>query len=168
MSVPARSGTYWSASALVRVNRGSMWMTSRAARLGLHHPLEPDRMGLGHVRAHDDDAVGVGQVLLVVRGAAATERGSQTGNRGGVSNTGLVLDLDRAQRGEQLLDQVVLLVVQRRAAEAGEAHGAAQLVALARRASCQPLRRASSTRSATMSIAVSRSSSCHSVAYGGR
>ena len=29
----------------------------RAAGLGLHHPLEPDRMGLGHVRAHDDDAV---------------------------------------------------------------------------------------------------------------
>jgi len=33
---------------------------------------------------------------------------------------------------------------------------------------CQPLLRASSTRSATMSIALSRSSSCHSVAYGGR
>ena len=27
MSEPTRSGTYWSASALVRVNRGSMWMT---------------------------------------------------------------------------------------------------------------------------------------------
>ena len=27
MSLPARSGTCWSASALVRVNRGSMWMT---------------------------------------------------------------------------------------------------------------------------------------------
>jgi hypothetical protein len=44
-----------------------------AASLGLHHPLEPDRMGLGHVRAHDDDAVGVGQVLLVVGGAATPE-----------------------------------------------------------------------------------------------
>jgi hypothetical protein len=43
------------------------------ARLGLHHPLEADRMGLGHVRAHDDDAVGIGQVLLVVRRATATE-----------------------------------------------------------------------------------------------
>ena len=31
MSVPARSATCWSASALVRVNRGSMWNT-RAPR----------------------------------------------------------------------------------------------------------------------------------------
>jgi hypothetical protein len=166
MSLPARSGTYWSASALVRVNRGSMWMT-RAPRLGLHHPLEPDRVGLGHVRAHDDDAVGVGQVLLVVGGAAATERGPQTGDGGGVSNTGLVLDLHRAHRGEQLLDEVVLLVVQRRAAEAGDAHRAAQRCPVSS-VSCQPGARASSTRSATMSIAVSRSRSVHSVAYGAR
>jgi hypothetical protein len=38
-----------------------------------------------------------------------------------VSYAGLVLDLHRAHRGEELLDQVVLLVVQRRAAEVGEA-----------------------------------------------
>ena len=31
MSLPARSGTYGSATALVRVNRGSMWIT-RAPR----------------------------------------------------------------------------------------------------------------------------------------
>ena len=101
-----------------------------AARLGLHHPLEPDGMGLGHVRAHDHDAVGVDEPVRSVGGAAAPERGSQTGNGGGVSNTGLVLDLDRAQRGEQLLDQVVLFVVQRRPAEAGEPGGAAQDPAL--------------------------------------
>jgi hypothetical protein len=64
-----------------------------AARLGLHHPLEPDRMGLGHVAAHDDDEVRVDEVLLIVRRPAATEGGPQTGNRGAVSNTGLVLDL---------------------------------------------------------------------------
>src|SRR5581483_11451629 len=64
------------------------------------------------------------------RGAAATEGGTQTGHRGGVSNTGLVLDLDRAQRGEQLLDEVVLLGVQRRAAQEGEAAGAVELVAV--------------------------------------
>jgi hypothetical protein len=71
-----------------------------APRLGLHHPLEADRMGLGHVRAHDHDAVGVDQVLQVIGGAAAPERGSQTGNCGRVSNSGLVLDLDRAQGRE--------------------------------------------------------------------
>ena len=27
MSLPARIGTYWSARALVRLNRGSTWMT---------------------------------------------------------------------------------------------------------------------------------------------
>ena len=68
----------------------------RAARLGLHHPLEPDRVALGHVRALDDDAVGVLQVLQEGGGAATTERGPQTGDGGAVSNTGLVLDLDRA------------------------------------------------------------------------
>ncbi len=35
----------------------------RAALLGLHHPLEADRMALGHVRPHDQDAVGALQVL---------------------------------------------------------------------------------------------------------
>lgn len=50
-------------------------------------------MGLGHVAAHDDDEVGIDEVLLIVRRPAATEGGSQTGNRGAVSNTRLVLDL---------------------------------------------------------------------------
>jgi hypothetical protein len=44
-----------------------------AACLGLHHPLEPDRVALGHVGAFDDDAVGVLQVLLRRGGAAAPE-----------------------------------------------------------------------------------------------
>jgi hypothetical protein len=47
-----------------------------------------------------------------------------------VSNAGLVLDLDGAERGEQLLDEVVLLVVQRRAAEAGEPAGAPDLLSV--------------------------------------
>ena len=45
----------------------------RAAGLGLHHPLEPDRVTLGHVRALDQDAVGVLQVLLERGRAAAAE-----------------------------------------------------------------------------------------------
>src|SRR6185503_2344594 len=45
---------------------------------------------------------------------------------GGVSYARLVLDLHRAHRGEELLDQVVLLVVEGGAAEVGEAERAAQ------------------------------------------
>src|SRR5690606_4132829 len=77
-----------------------------------------------------DDAVSVREVLLEVGGPAATEAGPQTGDRGGVSYPGLVLDLHRAQCGEELLDEVVLLVVQGGPAEGGDAHGAAQVAAL--------------------------------------
>jgi hypothetical protein len=66
------------------------------AGFAFHHPLEAHRMGFGHVRTHDDDAVGVREVLLVVGGAATAEGRSQTGNSGGVSNARLVLDLHRA------------------------------------------------------------------------
>src|SRR5919206_453738 len=100
----------------------------RAALLGLDHPLEADRVLLGHVRAHDQDAVGVLQVLLERRGATAAERGPQTGDRGGVSYAGLVLDRHRAERREALLDQVVLLGVQRGAAEERHAQRAVERV----------------------------------------
>jgi hypothetical protein len=48
-----------------------------------------------------------------------------------VSDAGLVLDLHRAHRGEELLDQVVLLVVERRAAEVREAERAVDAPAVA-------------------------------------
>src|SRR5205823_2289975 len=56
-----------------------------APGLGLDHPLEAHRVALGHVRALDDDAVRVLEVLLEGGGAAPTERGPQTGDGGGVS-----------------------------------------------------------------------------------
>ena len=71
--MPARIGTCMSATALVRVNRGSTWITLAPRRLGLHHPLEADRVALGHVRALDEDAVGVRQILLEGGRAAASE-----------------------------------------------------------------------------------------------
>src|SRR3712207_7064031 len=86
-------------------------------------------MGLHQRRALDPDAVGVLEVLLEVGGAAAPERGPQTGDRGGVSYAGLVLDLDRAERRPELLEQVVLLVVERGAAQVGEAERAVALPA---------------------------------------
>ena len=102
----------------------------RAARLRLDHPLERDRVALGHVRTADDDAVGVNQIARKRGGPAATEASPQTGDGGGVSYPRLVLDLDRAERGPELLDEVVLLVVQRRAAEAGEAERAPDSLAV--------------------------------------
>ena len=59
MSVPARSGTCRSAIALVRVNRGSMWMIFAPRAFASIDPLEAHRVALGHVRTLDDDAVGV-------------------------------------------------------------------------------------------------------------
>src|SRR5436309_14702983 len=101
----------------------------RPAGLGLHDPLEPDRVALGHVRTLDDDAVGVLQVLLEGGGPASTERCPQTGDGGGVSYSGLVLDLYDAQGGEQLLEEVVLLVVEGGAAEVADGHRAVEDVA---------------------------------------
>jgi hypothetical protein len=63
-----------------------------AALLGLDHPLEAHRVLLGHVGAHDEDAVGVLQVLLERGGAAAPEGGPQTGDGGAMSYAGLILD----------------------------------------------------------------------------
>ena len=60
-------------SRCVRVKRGSTWMMVAPRSLGLHHPAEADRVALGHVRALDDDAVRVLQVLLEGRRAAASE-----------------------------------------------------------------------------------------------
>src|SRR5204862_197044 len=55
-------------------------------------------------------------------GPASSERCPQTGNGGRVSYARLVLDLDRTEGGVQLLHEVVLLVVEGRSSEAGDAH----------------------------------------------
>ncbi len=81
MSLPARSETCWSATALVRVNRGSMCTTFVPRALASITHWNPDRMSLGHIAAHDDDEVRIDEVLLIGRRPAATEGGPQTGNR---------------------------------------------------------------------------------------
>jgi hypothetical protein len=57
---------------------------------------------LRHIRAFDDDDVRVDQVSRIVGRSASTKRGPQTGDRRGVSNTGLIFYLDNAKRGEEL------------------------------------------------------------------
>src|SRR5213078_3278463 len=69
-------------------------------------------------------AVRVLQVLLERGRPTPAERCPQTGDGGGVSYASLVLDLERAEGRVQLLHEVVLLVVEGRSSEAGDAHGA--------------------------------------------
>ncbi len=75
----------------------------RAARLGLHHPLERDGMGLGHVRALEHDQVGVLQVTRQRAGGATAEGRAEADDRRAVADAGLVLDLHDSRRGEELL-----------------------------------------------------------------
>src|SRR4051794_14534899 len=96
----------------------------RATGLRLHHPLESHRVGLGEVAAFDDDAVGILHVHEAGGRATAAEGRSHAGDGRAVAQPGLVLHLDDAQGRPELLDEVVLLVVQRRAAEVGDAHRA--------------------------------------------
>src|SRR5579871_3803874 len=60
--------------------------------LGLHGPAETNRMGLGHVRPHEQDAVTVCEVLLIVGSRAAAKRGAQTGHRCAMSYPRLILN----------------------------------------------------------------------------
>src|SRR4029453_5998347 len=91
-----------------------------AVLLRLDDPSEPDGMRLGHRRPDDQNRVRVDEILLRRRRAAAPERGAQTGHRGAMSYPGLVADRHHPQAAaEELLDQVVLFVVERRTAEVG-------------------------------------------------
>jgi hypothetical protein len=65
----------------------------RSPLLRLHHPSKTDGVALGHVRAFNNDAIRVLKILLERAGAAPSEGGPQTGDRGGVSYTGLIFDL---------------------------------------------------------------------------
>ena len=71
----------------------------------LNHPLEADGMILRHRRSHNENGIGICQVLLCGGRTAASERGTQTGHRGAVSYTRLIAQADHAQTGgEQFLD----------------------------------------------------------------
>ena len=96
----------------------------RPPEFGLHDPLKADWMAFGHVGTFNDDAIRVLQILLKGGGAAPAKRCPQTGDGGGVSDAGLVFDLDRTEGRVQLLHEVVLLVVEGRSPKAGDAHGA--------------------------------------------
>src|SRR5438094_9708860 len=85
--------------------------------LGIHGPAERHRMALRHVRAHDDEAIGVLEIARIQGRRAATEPCPQTGDARAVSYPGLILNGDDPEPAPELLAHVVELVVERRAAE---------------------------------------------------
>ena len=101
-----------------------MWVDMndlRSKLFGLYHITEGDRMGLGHIAAHNQDAVAIDQVLWKCCGAATSKRSTQTGYSGAVSYTGLVLNRDDPQTGiEELFDDIVLFIIQCCSAKRGD------------------------------------------------
>src|SRR5690242_11165398 len=130
MSLPARIGTCRSAIALVRVYRGSTWMTLAPRSLASITHWKPtgccSAMLEPMIRMQSEFCRSCWNVVAPPR----PKRGPQTGDRGAVSYAGLVLDRHRAGRREELLDQVVLLGVQRGAAEDAEPERAVQRLAV--------------------------------------
>ena len=96
--MPARIGTCRSAIALVRVKRGSTWMTFAPRSLASITHWKPTGWHSAMFEPMITMQSEFCEVLLEGGGAAAAERGPQTGDRGGVSYAGLVLDLHRAER----------------------------------------------------------------------
>ena len=101
----------------------------RAFLAGAHDEAEADRVGLGHVGAHDEHAIAILKVFLECGGGSPAEGGAQTGHRCAVSYAGLVLDCHHAQVGEELLDEVVFFVVQGGPAQVRHGSGVVEEVA---------------------------------------
>src|SRR6266566_816307 len=91
-----------------------------SALLRLHHIRESNRMGLGHVTAHDQYCIAIHKVLRKCSGPAASKRCTQTGYGRAMSYTSLVLNRNDAEAAtEELLHQIVLFDVQGRTTECG-------------------------------------------------
>ena len=135
MSLPARIGTCRSAIALVRVKRGIDVDHPRAARAEPRRPIEIRPDGTPPC-----STPGSGCSRSCARSCwkvVAPPRPSDVPRPGTVEECHMRAWFSictAPERGEQLLDEVVLLVVERRAAEAREAARAAQRAALRRRA----------------------------------
>ena len=97
MSEPARSGTQMIRQRGSPAEAGIHMNDLRAAFLGVDYPLKTYGMILRHVRAHDQNRIGIEQVLGGRRCSASSIRCAQTGHSGAVSNTGLVADANHAQ-----------------------------------------------------------------------
>jgi hypothetical protein len=74
------------------------------ALTSLHDPAKGHRMTFGHIGAFDYYAIGIHQIAWKCAGSAAAKGGPQTGDRGGMSNTGLIFYLNNAKSREKLFD----------------------------------------------------------------
>ena len=84
-------------------------------------PLESARMVLGRIAAHDQHHVGVLDVDPAVGHRPASERWPQTGDRGAVSNPGLVFQVADPQAAHRLDDEIIEFVGIGAAAGEGDA-----------------------------------------------
>src|SRR5208337_3558799 len=100
-----------------------------AVKLGFDGPLESAGMVFGWIAAHDQHQVSVLDVDPAIGHCAASEGGPQTGDRGAVSNPGLVFQVADPQAAHGLDDQVVELVGIGAAAGEGDAFAAIDSVA---------------------------------------
>ena len=98
--------------------------------LGPQDPLEGDGVMLGGIAAHDQDAIAVLQIDIVVRHGTASERLSQSRYRWAVSDPGLVIDVDQAQGPGLDAHEPALLVVHVGAAQMADRFAAVDQLAL--------------------------------------
>ena len=90
----------------------------RAPFLRFHDPAKTDRMRFGHGRAFDQNAIGVGEILLRSRSSAPAEGGAQTGHRAAMSYPRLVGYAYHPQaESEEFSDKIIFFDIERGAAE---------------------------------------------------
>src|SRR5437016_1546989 len=96
----------------------------RTALFCFHDPAETYRVGFGHRRALDQNAIGVSEILLRSRSSAPAEGGAQTGHRAAMSYPCLVGYANHPQAsGEKFFDQIIFLVIKRGSAEMTNSSG---------------------------------------------
>ena len=99
-----------------------------SALLGFDYIGESNWMGFCHITAHDQYGIAIHKVLRKCRGAATSQGCTQTGYRGTVSYTGLILNRDNTKTpAEELLHQIILFDIQGSATKRGYAQGMVDL-----------------------------------------
>ena len=90
----------------------------RAALFCFHDPAKTDGVCFGHGGTFDQNAIGVGQILLRGRSSAPAEGGAQTGHRAAMSYPRLVGYADHPQaESEKFSDKIVFFDIERGTAE---------------------------------------------------
>ena len=80
---------------------------------GCLDPLKRDRMVLSHITAHVQNNVSVSKIDIMIGHGTASERLSQSRYRGAVSDTGLMFNVNDAERSEELCVEPAFFIIQR-------------------------------------------------------